>query len=273
MHRDKIQPSEELIKKVRFIADTKENLPFSSRGLLNINGVYYQVRSSLGGRLFYMAGGKFIPKLTFTVEPDGSVTVQKYESGEWETNVDAAEEMAWKLFEETTPSEDELLRQARERDEQERKRKEKLHHQIQVESISRYEKQVKKGTASAHSCWEAARCYEELGRFKDEETAIKKACELEPARSQYYEDLGRIYLAALSNTIRAKAIPAIWTNPSDITVKSLELATERVYSLAKENLDKAYSLAKGQNAAEFFLQKLREALDYLQELRASMRKV
>lgn len=271
MSRDKIQPSEELIGKVRFIADTKENLPFSYRGLLNVEGVYYQVRSSLGGRLFYMAGGKFIPKLTFTVEPDGSVTVQKYKPGEWETSVDVAEEMAWKLFEATTPPEDELLRRAKELEEQERKRKEKLHHQIQVEAISRYENLVKKGTPSAHSCWEAAKCYEELGSFKDEETAIKKACELEPDRGQYYEDLGRIYLAALSNTLRGKSISAIWTNPSNVTVESLRLTTEQVCSLAEENLDKAYRLAKENNASEFFLQKLREALDYLRELQASMR--
>lgn len=266
MSGHKIQPPDELIDKVRFIADTKEGLPFKYRGLLNIQGVYYQGRVLPDGSLFYMAGGRFIPKLTFAVERDGSVTVRKYKPGEWESAVDAAEEMAWKLLEETTPPEDELLRRAKELQEQERKQKEKLHHEIQVESISRYEKLVKKGSPSAHNCWEAAICYEELGKFKDEETAIKKACELEPNWFQYYEDLGRIYLAALSNTIRGKAIPAIWTNPSNVTLESLELPTERAHSLAKENLDKAYNLAKEQNADEFFLQKIREALDYLQQL-------
>lgn len=267
----KVQPIDELIDMVRFIADVKNMLPFSYRGLLNIQGVYYQVRTLPNGNPFYVAGGKFIPKLTFTVERDGSVTVQKYKSGEWETAVSAANEMAWKLFEETTPPEEELVRQAKEVEEQERKQKEKLHYAIQVEAISRYEKRGKKGALSAHNCWEAAQCYEQLGRFKDEEIAIQKACELELNRYQYYEDLGRIYLAALSNTICGKAIPVIWTNPSNVTVKSLELTTERVFYLAKENLDKAHRLAIECNASEFFLQKLREALDYLQELQTSMR--
>ncbi|GEM_PF-5485121 len=40
MSTDKIQPPDELLDKVSFIANTKESLPFKLRGLLNIQGVY-----------------------------------------------------------------------------------------------------------------------------------------------------------------------------------------------------------------------------------------
>ena len=244
MSRDKIQPAEELVERIRFIADTKKNLPFSYRGLLNINGVYYQVRSSLGGRLFYMAGGKFIPKLTFTVEPDGSVTVKKYKPGEWETAVNPAYEMAWKLFEETIPPEEELVRRAKEEEQEKRRQK-----------VSYYEKRTRDKPRDFIAWSQLARLYMEDGRYKDMENALKKVLEveIEPLDCKH---LGMSYLAALSNSIRGKRIPILGNTPSSITADSLGYTSEEVRTLARENLRKACELYK--NAGYFGEESIKE---------------
>jgi len=232
MSKDKIQPPEELIEKVRFIADTKEGLPFNYRGSLNVQGVYYQVRPLPGGSLFYMAGGKFIPNLTFRVELDGSVMVKKYKPGDWETSVDAAEEMAWKLFEETTPPEEELLRRAKEEEQKKRRQK-----------VSYYEKRTRDEPRDSIAWSQLARLYMEEERYKDMENAIKKALEVEISPLDC-KHLGMTYLAALSNSIRRKKIPILGYIPSSITADSLSYTPEETRGLARESLGKAYEICK-----------------------------
>lgn len=51
-------------------------------------GLYVQNRRLSGGAMQYMAGGKFLKKLVFVREVDGSRKVMKYEPGDWELKVD-----------------------------------------------------------------------------------------------------------------------------------------------------------------------------------------
>ncbi|MFC1971199.1 hypothetical protein ACFLV0_04640, partial [Chloroflexota bacterium] len=82
-------PTKELLEKVIFIANVRSQLPISERSHLNDWGVYCRVNRLLGGSLLYQAGGKFITRLRFAVEEDGSLTVRKYEPGEWECSLES----------------------------------------------------------------------------------------------------------------------------------------------------------------------------------------
>ena len=95
----RLEPAKELLDKVIFIADVKAGLPFAERGSLNVGGVYCRVNHLPHGALFYQAGGKFIARLRFTVEEDGSITVHKYEPGDWESKVDLAYRVSRRLRE------------------------------------------------------------------------------------------------------------------------------------------------------------------------------
>lgn len=211
-----------------------------------------------------MAGGRFIPKLTFTIERDGSVTVHKYKPGDWESAVEAAEEMAMELLQRTAPSEEELAKVRAEEEEQKRRQR----HEQQIRGISEYRKLVRKEPDNPHHWWMLASLFEREEMFKDAENAAKRASELapnDPGFFRYHEALGKVYLAALSNSVRGKPIRAIWIEPSNVTVESLGYTIEEVRSLAKEYLEKAYKQAKG-GASEYSLQRLKEDLDYLEQL-------
>ena len=237
MKRDDVQPSDDLIGLVRFIADTKDSLPFRYRGLLNVQGVYYQARYLPNGSRLYIAGGRFIPKLKFTQELDGSVTVHKYQAGDWESALEPAADVAMKLLEQTRPSEEELTRRIAK---VERKKRE--------QRLSSYEERVRKDPKDYVAWSFLSQLYEQERRYKHMENAIRKSIEADiySGRSGWldYELLGRAYLAALSNSIRGKEIPIWGYIPSSVTPESLGYTTEQIRILAKENLNKAYELQK-----------------------------
>lgn len=92
--KQKLRPSKELLDKVMAVANAKAQLPFAERVSLNVGGVYCRVNNLPHGALFYQAGGMYIARLRFTVWKDGSITVHKYEPGDWESKVDLAYRMA-----------------------------------------------------------------------------------------------------------------------------------------------------------------------------------
>jgi len=98
VNKCKFQPSEELLVNVMEIAHFKKLLPLAHRDLLNVKGVYYQLKelSNVRYSIYYMAGGKYIPKLTFADEMPGfgDIVVHKYNPGDWESYVELAMELA-----------------------------------------------------------------------------------------------------------------------------------------------------------------------------------
>lgn len=95
MVEDKLLPSPELVLKVKFIGDTKFRRPdlgLALKGEFNRFGLYVQKKEPF----YYLAGGKYIPKLEFGMELDfksdpfvgWKVAVRKYKPGDWEKNVD-----------------------------------------------------------------------------------------------------------------------------------------------------------------------------------------
>jgi len=89
--KNKVLPPPELLRKVMLIADIKETLPFSKKGLFNkILGIFCQRYSLPQGASFYTAGGTFFRKLRFTWEHNGVITVQTYKPGNWELAVEIA---------------------------------------------------------------------------------------------------------------------------------------------------------------------------------------
>ena len=87
MYRHERLPSQELLAQVMVVAEVRATLPLRSQGLLSEGlGVYCVVRHLPGGAKLYQAGGKFRPRLTFTVDRSG-IVVGSYSPGDWEDKV------------------------------------------------------------------------------------------------------------------------------------------------------------------------------------------
>lgn len=97
--KERLQPRKELLDKVMSVADAKAQLPLPERHSLNVRGVYCRVNRLPHGAFFYQAGGRFIARLRFTVSEDGSITIRKYEPGDWESKVDLAYRVSRRLQE------------------------------------------------------------------------------------------------------------------------------------------------------------------------------
>jgi hypothetical protein len=92
---NKVLPPTVLLFKVIFIADLKELLPFSKKGLFNkAMGIFCERHNLPQGAFFYTAGGTVFRKLRFTWEHNGSITIQTYKPGDWEVAIDKAYEIA-----------------------------------------------------------------------------------------------------------------------------------------------------------------------------------
>ena len=81
-------PSEHLLNSIEEIATIKQTLSLRDRSLTSGNGLYVQSGKLPGGAIQYMAGGRFIAKLIFVRNLDGSKDIRKYQPGDWETKVD-----------------------------------------------------------------------------------------------------------------------------------------------------------------------------------------
>ena len=89
MNRKSPQPSDELLDKVEEIWALKEKVPRKDRWVASSHDLYVRSGRLPGGATQYMAGGgKSVPDLVFVRKVDGTRTVHKYKSGEWELKVD-----------------------------------------------------------------------------------------------------------------------------------------------------------------------------------------
>lgn len=234
-----MQPSDDLIRKIRFIADAGAELPFKYRNVLLKRSIHAQVRTRPDGSRFYMAGGRFIPKISFTVLPDGSIAVHRYKPGAWESGTDEAVRAAQELSSgQAAPAGDGVTQRV----EQEKQRK-------RSDEIADYEEQTRKNPRDDSAWLTLAWLYEQAGSYKDMESALKTILELAVAdRGQpawgSYANLGKVYLAALSNAERGKGIPIWGYSPSGVTARSLGYTVEEVRNLAKERLGRARDLQK-----------------------------
>jgi len=148
----------------------------------------------------------------------------------------------------------------REQEQERQKRLERLR-----KDISRYEAQTRKAPGEpapwsllAHMYLEAADMFSEVGRYKDVEHALNMSAKATQARFPdtewaswaQHQYLGRLYLAALSNSRRGRGIPIRGYIPSKVTPESLGYTAEEVRSLAEENSRKAHAGAKGAGFTE-----------------------
>lgn len=85
--KDNYLPPEQLLDKIEEIATIKQTLSLRDRSLTSGNGLYVQSGRLPDGAIQYMAGGKFIAKLIFVRNLDGSKDIKKYQPGDWETKV------------------------------------------------------------------------------------------------------------------------------------------------------------------------------------------
>jgi uncharacterized protein YukE len=79
---------EELLDKIEEIGTIKRKLSSRDRAFTSEYGLYVQSGQLPSGAMQYMAGGKFLTKLIFVREIDGTRTVKKYHPGNWEANVE-----------------------------------------------------------------------------------------------------------------------------------------------------------------------------------------
>jgi len=245
MTESKVQPSDDLIDQVRFIADIGASLPRRFRTSLGSQGVHCRVRELRDGNLFYLVFGKliFIPKLTFTLQRDGTVVFHKYKPGDWEAALDASVAKAYEIADQATPTQQEMIRRRVQEGSEQRR-----------QGISYYEERTQKEPHEPSAWVLLAPLYDQEGRFKDMEKALKRSLELMSTRFTRqdrewaawldYKQLGKAYLAALSNSKRGKGIPIWGYIPSHVTPESLGYTIEEVCNLAQENLGKAYELQK-----------------------------
>ncbi len=185
-----------------------------------------------------MAGGRFIPKISFSVLPDGSIEVHRYKPGAWESGTDEAVRAVQELSGQAAPAEDGVTQGV----EQEKQRK-------RSDEIADCEEQTRKNPRDDSAWLTLAWLYEQEGSYKGMESALKTILELatsnrgQPAWGSY-ANLGKVYLAALSNAERGKGIPIWGYSPSGVTASSLGYTVEEVRNLAKERLGRARDLQK-----------------------------
>ncbi len=81
------QSLEDLLDKIEEIGTIKRKLSFRDRADTSGYGLYVQSGRLPGGAIQYMAGGRFLKKMVFVREADGTRTIKKYQPGDWELKV------------------------------------------------------------------------------------------------------------------------------------------------------------------------------------------
>jgi tetratricopeptide (TPR) repeat protein len=236
MVKRRSEPSKELLHKVVFIAEAKTRLPLTERGHLNLWGVYCRVNSLPDGALFYQAGGKFIARLRFAVEKDGSIGVRKYQPGDWERKVGPTYDMA-KYWMENIRVDNEIERLLADANEAE-------------EKIQRLEKRASERPNEVNNWSALVPLYFDVARFKDAEKAAMKAVEAWPDQSASHYTLGRLYLIALGNTKTPRGAIALFGRRLEgLTVEALGYEYEQVRNLAQRHFEQALKLAAPKDSA------------------------
>jgi len=236
--KGKLEPTKDLLDKVIFIAETKTQLPLDARGVLNAWGVYCRVNRLPDGALFYQAGGKFVARLRFVVEVDSSITVRKYQPGDWENNLVPTYDNARFTSENLQKGKemDELLAGARDTE----------------EKIRRFEQRASEVPNQANY-WSTISMlvglYRDVGRFRDAEKAAISAVEAWPNQPLPHFALSYIYFVALLNAKRVKVeaaneqfIKEHGAPAAGLTLETLGYTYEQAYALAGRHLEKVLEL-------------------------------
>lgn len=189
MGKEQPEPSHDLLKKVIAVVDAKSVLPATEKLLLNKWDVYCRMNHLSDGRNLYQAGGKFIAKLRFMIETDGSIIIQKYRSGDWESVLEATYNHA-KLLRTYAEAERRLMEIGQELA--------KLPSEPSIsDKIAIVEELVNK-----EPDWEwpfLGDLYSVAGRFKDAERLYVRGIEMWPNVYTPHYHLAAFYLNALAN--------------------------------------------------------------------------
>lgn len=222
------QPSEDLLDKVRFVADVKAHLPFKHRPSLP-RFIAHGLRD---GTMHYTAGGRFIPKLDFTLKADGSVIVHKYDAGEWESGVDAAKARALELLQLTDLNKEQIAW-----------RLDKDAKSHRAREIARRLEVVHKDADNPSEWLALARLYGEEQSYKEMENALKNCL-----RSA--DILGKAYLAAAATASRGRGVSVAAGLPSSIDPQSLGYGRDQIVQLARDTLGKTLELLQAAGLPE-----------------------
>ncbi|MBN2075187.1 MAG: hypothetical protein JW762_06525 [Dehalococcoidales bacterium] len=228
------EPSRGLLERVKTVADAKSVLPVRDRSYLNIWGVYCRVNHLPGGGHLYQAGGKFITKVRFVVETNGSIVVRKYKPGDWESALEATYNHArlWRTRAEAMQEFADLLPNG----------------QTIEGRVLFVEKLV-----SERPDWTwpfLGLVYSIAGRFKDAEKVYIGGIKMWPDTSTPHDYLAEFYLCALANA-GLLSPPDNFSHPewAKMSLHNLGYTIEEVIRLAEKHVKEALRLAPPKNTA------------------------
>ncbi len=264
---------DELVDTLGLIALFKSMLPLHLRGWVNALGLYVREREA-GRWARLQTGGSLRSYLDAWREGDGDWQVRKFDKDTWERRfehlVNPTCEIAGFLNDRVANfgdldsegasalneglqhyrntgiwlqlpkvPEEVINRKAQE---EARARTQEEREKI-LRSISEKEKRIRKDPLDRQAWISLTLLYYQEGRYKDMENGLKMSLQADAAKlgfqySSTYEELGKIYLAALSVSLRGKGIPILGYIPSNVTAESLDYNSEKLRELAKENLKK-----------------------------------
>ncbi len=275
---------DELLSTLALIALYKSWLPFKLRGWVNTLGLHVQERKAgVPGshRLTRLqAGGSLRSYMDVWREGDGDWQVKKFDEETWERRfahlVGPTYEIAdflsqrvhWfgDLDMEGAATLNHALQHYKDtgvwlglpkvpediidrRLQEEARTREQEEHQNRPRLISDNEKRVRKDPLD-RSAWNSlSDLYLKEQRYKDAENALKMQLRTEESKGFHNWvtclQLGEIYLAALSTSMRGKGIP-IWGYAQVLHARAevLDYTTEQLSTLAVDNLSRAYELLK-----------------------------
>lgn len=275
----------ELISALRLIAMYKSMLPFNLRGWVNALGLHVQERKAgVPGSYQWtrlQAGGSLRSYIDLWREGDGDWQVKKFDAETWERrfahvleptceiadflcqcvdwsgNVDAwggaVLNQALQHYKDTGAwlglpkvPEDVIDRRLQE----EARARAKEEHDIRIRLISDNEKKVRKDPLDRFAWNSLSDLYLKEQRYKDAENALKMQLRADEYKLGFqmwltYLQLGEIYLAALSTSIRGKGV-SIWGYmlPSNVKSEALNHTVDQLRTLTIDNLSRAYELLK-----------------------------
>jgi hypothetical protein len=274
------------------------------RGWVNALGLYVQERRA-GGRSRLQAGGRFRSYLDAWCEEDGDWQITKFDENAWQLRfahlVEPTCEIADFLshFDDLDTGSADALKKAilhykttgswlglpevpqdiiRRREEEVARQMEEEEAKRRSQEISYYEKRVKDNAEDSSALstlallyYQQALLYQQGGRYKDIEKMLKMRLKADASKQGFqssttYMELGKLYLAALSNSVRGKGIPIWGTMPADFTVQILGYEPDELGSLCKQNLSKANEMSKQSGLGIDDLKELALALKAATEL-------
>jgi len=271
---------DETLATLSLVAMFKSWLPSNLRGWVNALGLHVQERKA-GRWTRLQAGGSLRSYIDAWREGDGDWQVRKFDTETWQGrfahvvgptceiasflnqrvhyfgSLDAEGAGAlndalqhyratgiWSAL--PTVSEDVIDEELKERARAEAEEE----HRIRIRLISDSEKRIRKDPLDRSAWGDLSGFYFKEQRYKDMENALKmqlKAEEYESGSQSYLTllELGEVYFAALSTSIRGRGVP-IWgyMPPSNVKPEVLDYTVDQLRTLAIDNLSKASGLLK-----------------------------